>query len=121
MCAHFLADEHFPAGGVYVLRKLGHDVQTVRQLCQNKAGDGLTDAAVLQTATQTRRILLTYNANDFKKLHDECRSHFGIIACKLEANARAQAKRIDAFVRQLSSPSKLRGQFKWLPPQSGPQ
>ena len=42
MC-RLLADEHFPVKIVYFLRKLGHDVVTVREVGISKSGDSIPD------------------------------------------------------------------------------
>ena|SRR5579884_4457339 len=60
---------------VRLLRAEGHDVETV-----NGAGiAGADDLAVFEYARQTERIILTRNADDFKRLHDADRAHFGIL------------------------------------------
>jgi len=99
--ARLLADEQFDLKVVNALRRLGHDVATVRQRSANKSGDGIQDADVLGIARAERRILLTENVADFKALHEERVPHAGIIACS-PANrepARNRAKRIDALIK----------------------
>jgi hypothetical protein len=49
MEARLLADEHFGVRIVAELRAKGHDVVTVRQLNENKSGDGWSDEAVLES------------------------------------------------------------------------
>jgi hypothetical protein len=41
-----LADECVDVQLVYALRRLGFEVRTVRQFCQSKYGDGISDEAV---------------------------------------------------------------------------
>lgn len=41
--ARLYADEHFPVAIVYVLRRLGHDVITVRETGLSKTGEGTPD------------------------------------------------------------------------------
>lgn len=68
--AKILADEHFPVRIQDRLRRLGHDVTTVRQYDENKSGDGKSDEEVLRIATAEGRAVLTMNKKDFKALHE---------------------------------------------------
>ncbi|ARN83080.1 DUF5615 family PIN-like protein [Methylocystis bryophila] len=52
----FLADENFPGLAVAALRSAGHDVLWI---CE--ASPGSSDQQVLQTASEERRILLTFD------------------------------------------------------------
>ncbi|MFO1103279.1 MAG: DUF5615 family PIN-like protein [Methylocystis sp.] len=58
----FLADENFPAEGVFALRRAGRDVVWI---CETASG--ASDEAVLALATGERRILLTFD-KDFGEL-----------------------------------------------------
>lgn len=103
--AKILADEHFPVRILDRLRRLGHDVTTVRNYDENKAGDGKSDEEVLRIAALEERAVLTMNKKDFKALHEAriVACHKGIIACdESEATPQAQAKWIhDAIKFQL--------------------
>lgn len=68
---------------VNLLRQAEHDVETV-----SEAGlSGREDAAVLDYTRQTYRLLLTYNCDDFKILHDQQVSHAGILAIYDESDS----------------------------------
>jgi Domain of unknown function (DUF5615) len=99
--ARLLADEQFDLKVVNALRRLGHDVETVRQHSVTKSGDGMQDEDVLSLSRAERRTLVTENFSDFKPLHERKVAHWGIIACS-PANrepARARAKRIEALLK----------------------
>ncbi len=99
--ARLLADEHFDIAVVNRLRRLGHDVETVRQLADDKSGKGMEDDHILRYARGNRRVVLTENVSDFKALHEARIPHAGIIACS-PANkepASARAARIDRVLR----------------------
>jgi hypothetical protein len=99
--ARLLADEHFDVKVVNHLRRLGHDVATVRQHSAKKSGDGMADVDVLSLVRAQRRILLTENVADFKALHEASIPHAGIIACS-PANdepPRSRAKRIENEIK----------------------
>lgn len=118
--AKILADEHFPVRIQDRLRRLGHDVTTVRQYDENKSGDGKSDEEVLRIATAEGRAVLTMNKKDFKALHEArvIGAHKGIIACdESEASPTVQAKRIhDAINAQLRATHHLDQQFLVIRP-----
>ena len=97
--ARLLADEQFPARAVDKLRLLGHDVLTVRQIDEDKSGDGKDDKTVLEIARDLNRTVLTLNRKDFKSLHGLFPWHAGIICCVVDPHPDKQAKRIDAAIR----------------------
>ena len=49
-----------------LLERAGHDVAITREV----GGDRATDDALLLVATQSGRIFITHNRNDFRLLHD---------------------------------------------------
>jgi len=101
--ARILADEQFPARIQDRLRRLGHDVVSVRMYDQSKSGDGKTDQQVLEIATVENRIVLTLNRKDFQELHEhsEVGCHKGIIAYTLTGETpKIQADRIHAAIKQ---------------------
>jgi len=109
--ADLLADEHFPVTIVYALRRLGHDVLTVREANVNKEGDGWTDEQVLQYAAEHKRAVITKNVNDFRALHEERPWHGGIVACSFsdKAEAKAIARKLDNALSEAGD--RLKGQW----------
>jgi predicted nuclease of predicted toxin-antitoxin system len=73
------ADEDFPLPVVEELRRLGHDVVTVQEA--GRGNQGIDDAQVLADAGADQRAVLTHNDVDFKHLHRQSTSHYGIISC----------------------------------------
>ena len=114
--AALLTDEHFPRAVVDALRRLGHDVETVRQHSADKRGDGLSDEAVLRLAARFERILVTQNHRHFLRLHrEQCvGGHAGIVSCRVlpRASAKRQAKWID---EALKAHPRWTGQFVRVP------
>jgi hypothetical protein len=96
--AELFADEDVPYRLQDCLRLLGHQVATVRQFCQNKAGDAWPDEEVLNFACQRRWTLLTFNVEDFQRLATLNSGHFGIILGEVESNKKAQARRIHSLL-----------------------
>lgn len=94
--ARLFADENFPFPVVEALRHIGHDVVTVRDA--GKAGQSLTDNAILEFATADQRAVLTLNRRHFVRLHETEPSHAGIIVCSLDLDFEGQAARIDQAV-----------------------
>ena len=94
--ARVLADENFPLPVTAALRSLGHDVKTLQEI--DKAGQSLSDQAVLELASQDRRAVLTINRKHFVHLHRANSEHFGIVACTLDLDFTGQASRIHASV-----------------------
>lgn len=100
--ARILADEHFPVRIQDCLRRLGHDVVSVRNFDESKYGDGKSDEQVLQIATSLNRIVLTLNRKDFQGLHERrvVGCHKGIVACtSMEETPEVQADRIHAAIK----------------------
>ena len=75
---------------------MGHDVVTVIDV--GKAGQALTDQAILQLASADRRAVVTLNRRHFVRLHAAEPNHAGIIACSLDLDFEGQAARIDQAV-----------------------
>lgn len=99
--ARLYADEQFPVGIVYALRRLGHNVVTVRETGASKTGDSTPDELVLEFAAQQQRTLLTLNETDFRRLHGLNARHAGIISCP-EPNSKEfkkVARQIHKFIR----------------------
>ena len=94
--ARLFADENFPFPVVETLRRVGHDVTTVADA--GKAGQALTDKAVLELATADQRAVVTLNRKHFVRLHRADPNHAGIIVCSLDLDFDGQATRIDQAI-----------------------
>lgn len=80
--ARLLADEHVMPGVIRRLGLLGHEVGTVRSLItESKLGQSVTDAQVLEFASDHKYAVVTKNVRHFRNLHRSSGDHFGIIAC----------------------------------------
>lgn len=75
------------------LRELGHDVLLTIEAGQ--ANQGIPDDQVLRFAHSVSRILLTFNYNDFKRLHHTTPAHSGVIICKMDIDFVSLANRIN--------------------------
>ncbi len=104
--ARLYANENFPLPVVEALRRLGHDVLTIREA--GKAEQAVTDAEVLAEASNDRRALLTLNRKHFVRLHHNRQQHEGIVACTFDANFERQAQQIH---RNLEARPTLTGQL----------
>lgn len=91
-----LADENFPFPVVEALRSFGYDVLTLSDL--GKAGQALTDIAVLKLASDDSRAVLTLNRRHFVRLHQLSSDHSGIFVCSFDLDFDGQAIRIRAAV-----------------------
>lgn len=96
-----LADENFPFPVVEALRSFGYDVLTLNDL--GKAGQALTDAAVLELASDDSRAVLTLNRKHFVRLHQSSSDHSGIVVCSFDLDFDRQAERIRAAFGARSS------------------
>jgi hypothetical protein len=94
--ARLFADENFPFPVVEALRRIGHDVVTVTDV--GKAGQALTDKAILEFATADHRAVVTLNRRHFVRLHAADPNHAGIIVCSFDLDFEGQAARIDEAV-----------------------
>jgi len=63
-----------------------------------KAGQSITDEAILLLATEDVRALLTLNRRHFVRLHASQPHHAGIIVCTLDLDFAGQAGRIHAAI-----------------------
>lgn len=75
---------------------MGHDVVTLVDV--DKAGQALTDKAILQLAGADQRAVVTVNRRHFVRLHATEPNHAGIIVCSLDLDFDGQAARIDQAV-----------------------
>jgi len=90
--ARFYANENLPEPVVVELRRLGHDVVTMRE--SGHAGRAVPDTEVLQFATMSERAVVTPNRRHFVRLHLERPTHAGIIVCAFDPDFAALARRI---------------------------
>ena len=88
--AKLYSNEHFPFPAVNLLRNLGHDVLTT----QDAKNQGISDSDVMKFAFEEGRAVVTLNRKDFRRLHKEIDSHFGIIVCTDDDNYGRLAKNI---------------------------
>ncbi len=102
--ARLYADEDFDRHVVVQLRALGHDVLTVQEAGRR----GLPDEVVLADATSQGRAVLTFNRDDFKRLHRLTEKHCGVIVCTRDADASALAMRVHNEILTAGGPLECR-------------
>lgn len=90
----FYADENFPLAAVIELRRLGHDVLTAFE--DGRANKSIEDSKVLARSAKLKRVILTINRLDFKRLHNSGNPHSGIFICTFDADFVGLATRIHA-------------------------
>jgi len=90
--AKLYANENFPFPVVEALRDLGHDVLTIQET--GRAGQAVSDEAVLSFAVEDGRAVLTINRKHFIQLHGKRPRHSGIIVCSFDPDFTRQAQRI---------------------------
>ncbi len=95
--AQLYSNENFPLPVVEELRQLGHNVLTIQET--GKAGQSVSDEAVLTFATEKRRAVLTLNRKHFIHLRKEYPLHAGIIVCTFDSDFIGQAGRIHAAIQ----------------------
>ena len=94
--ARLFADENFPLPVIAELRRLGHDLVTLQET--GKAGQAVSDEAVLTIAAADQRAVLTLNRRHFIGLHSTHAGHAGVIGCSCVPDFIALAERIDAAI-----------------------
>jgi hypothetical protein len=100
------ANENFPLPVVEELRRLGHDLLTVRET--GKAGQAVPDAEVLRFSTAEGRILLTLNRRHFIHLHETGPDHAGIVTCTFDPDFPRLAQPIhEALAAEPMGPGRL--------------
>ena len=102
----FYADENFPKRTIEELRNLGHDVLTAFD--DGKANQGIADEDVLARAVELKRLILTHNRLDFRKLHEKNNKHYGIIICTESKDRLELAQEIHA---KIADCEKLEGEL----------
>ena len=94
--ARLYSNENFPMPTVEEIRCLGHDVLTTHEA--DKAGQSISDEAVLAFAIAEGRALLALNRKHFIRLHNAQPNHAGIIVCTFDLDFAGQARRIHQAV-----------------------
>ena len=84
-----------------MLRKLGHGVTTSYDTGQ--ANQAIPDDAVLKYATQSNLVVITFNRDDFIKLHNNGVQHSGIIVCKTDRDYQGQIDCLHNYLQIQSS------------------
>ena len=90
--AKLYANENLDFAIVELLRDLRHDVLTTLEA--GNANKNIPDEQVLVFAHAQNRIVVTFNYQDFKKLHRLFPIHSGIIICTEDKDIPALALRI---------------------------
>ncbi|MEM9246924.1 MAG: DUF5615 family PIN-like protein [Cyanobacteria bacterium P01_F01_bin.153] len=83
------------------LRQQGYDVQTSYEA--GNANQNIPDPDVLAYATAQDRCVVTYNRQDFIKLHQTGVDHSGIVICKDDRDHRVQAEILDRYLQTCST------------------
>jgi len=90
--ARLYANENFPFLVIAELRRLDHDIATVRET--GKANRATPDSDILEFAISERRAVLTLNRKHFIALHALKPGHAGVVVCTVDADFMGQAQRI---------------------------
>ena len=90
--ARLYANENFRLRVVEILRELGHDVLTTKDV--GNANRQIPDEGVLSFAASENRAVVTYNRKHFFQLHRQNPTHSGIVACTEDDDISALAHRI---------------------------
>jgi hypothetical protein len=119
--ARLYTDEDFDRFVVVELRRLGHDVLTMQEDgCGNR---GVPDRGVIALARQLNRAVVTFNRQDFIRLHAASNEHKGILVCTRDPDSVALAGRIH---QQVTRAGNLANQLLRInrpsitPPAAGP-
>jgi predicted nuclease of predicted toxin-antitoxin system len=92
----FYANENLSSVLVNELRRLGHDVLTSYEA--GNANQRIPDERVLADATAADRCVVTFNRDDFLKLHRSGVQHSGIIVCKDDRDRLGQALALHEYL-----------------------
>lgn len=87
-------DENFPQPVADVLRSMGYDLLTVAE--DGKAAQRWPDDLLLQRANSLRRVVITHDRRDFRRLHKAGIKHSGLVLCTRDRNGERLAASIDA-------------------------
>lgn len=80
---------------------MGHDVVTVQE--GGRGGASVPDPLVFELANREDRAVLTFDWNDYYRLHVANPHHSGIVACTVDRDVHALALRIHEAIESLSS------------------
>ena len=97
----FYANENFALDMVEILRKLGHVVTTSYEAGQ--ANKSIPDDEVLSYAIRNGLAVITFNRDDFIKLHNNGVQHSGIVVCKTNRDYRSQISCLQDYLHTQSS------------------
>lgn len=95
--ARLFSDENYDQVVVVLLRNMGHDIVTLREL--GLADISFPDVEVLRIAAADQRALLTED-RDFRRLHRKSKAHAGIIQNTKDSDRTALAGRINDEIRR---------------------
>jgi hypothetical protein len=93
--ARLFANENLPEPVVFELRRLGHDVVTMRD--SGHAGLAVPDTEVLEFAIAHSRAVITLNA-PLRQAPSPRPAHAGIVVCSFDPDFTAPARRIHEAV-----------------------
>ena len=96
----FYSNENFALDMVKMLRKLGHTVITSDEAGQ--ANQAIPDDEVLNYSTRNNLIVITFNRDDFIKLHKNGIQHSGIIVCKTDRDYQGQVDCLHNYLQTQS-------------------
>lgn len=111
----FYANENFSSLLVNDLRRLGHDILTSYEA--GNANQRIPDEQVLAKATLADRCVITFNRDDFLKLHRSGFQHSGIVVCKDDRDRLGQGLILHQY---LITQQSLRNRFIRLLKQNQP-
>lgn len=98
----FYSNENFPLEMVDLLRLRGYDVLTSYEAGQ--ANQKIPDDEVLMYATNSGRIVITENRQDFINLHSTTSNHAGIVICKADRDYAGKMQVLHDFFTQDTQP-----------------
>jgi hypothetical protein len=92
----FYANENLSLMLVNELRKLSYDILTSYEA--GNANQKIPDEQVLTESIKNNRCVLTFNRDDFVKLHHSGIQHSGIIVCKDDRDYQGQASTLAQYL-----------------------
>lgn len=98
MVFKFYANENLALTLTEELRQQGHDVLTSYEA--GNANQGIPDEQVLAYATTQQRAIITFNRDNFIKLHRARIRHSGIIICKDDRRYIEQAQFLHHYLTE---------------------
>jgi uncharacterized protein with PIN domain len=92
-----LLDEHIAEHVARKLRRLGYNVTRVR----SKRHVSIPDELVLAQALSERRAVVTRDAEDYLRLHEQGARHAGIVVCRKDAFQVRLAHQVHAAIKDV--------------------